>query len=76
MKKFKIISVAFSSILVVLISIYLIFFECNLMNDIFTSISLVLSINDEAFANKLFEINYKSYYGNELNKYVNKTLGN
>ncbi len=51
--------------------IYLIYFRSSLCNDIFSILALVLSINDDAFINKLFEYNYKSYYGNEMDEYLN-----
>lgn len=68
MKSFKLRIFIFVIIIIFLIIIYLFCLKSNLFNDIFTIISLVLSINDDAFANKIFEFKYKSYYGSTFNK--------
>ncbi len=71
MKKFKSKFRIYTIIIMILMLIYLIYFRSSLCNDIFSILALVLSINDDAFINKLFEYNYKSYYGNEMDEYLN-----
>lgn len=71
MKCFRRTVYIFSAIMIILIPIYVWCFRSNIINDILTIIALVFSIQDNSYANILFRLYYKSYYGNSVQNYLN-----